>query len=143
MQITRAHLKDAVERQAWDLLDKLLETDASHIDDNALFTDTWGEWWGLLVHCCARRRLDGVRILMKHGASPDASTWGDCVPRTAREIAEQIEDETFLRLLEGEEEPVYVRKTEPAVPRFGEEDPVNRAGRIREQAGLVFPPEGS
>jgi hypothetical protein len=43
--ISRSQLKAACEQENWNLLDLLLETDATHLDDNALFTDTWGDWW--------------------------------------------------------------------------------------------------
>lgn len=41
-EVTRAHLKGAFDQENWDLLDKLLEIDSTRINDNDLFTDTWG-----------------------------------------------------------------------------------------------------
>jgi len=38
--VTRAHLKSACDQENWDLMDKLLEIDASKIDDHSLYTDT-------------------------------------------------------------------------------------------------------
>lgn len=39
--VSRSQLKAACEQENWDLLDLLLETDPTHLDDKALFTDTW------------------------------------------------------------------------------------------------------
>jgi hypothetical protein len=67
-EVTRAHLKSAFDQENWDLLDKLLEIDCSRINDNTLFTDTWGDWWGMLVEAVYRRSTDAVSVLLKHGA---------------------------------------------------------------------------
>lgn len=59
---TRAHLKAACEAKQWDLLDKLLEFDATLIDDNALYTDTWGTWYGMLVCAVVREAVAAQRF---------------------------------------------------------------------------------
>ncbi len=66
LKTTRVHLKNAVDNHNWDLLDKLLEIDNSQINDTSLYTDTWGEWWGLLVECIRNEQVEGVKILLKH-----------------------------------------------------------------------------
>jgi hypothetical protein len=40
--IYRSQLKTACEQENWDLLDLLLETEATHLNNKALFTETWG-----------------------------------------------------------------------------------------------------
>jgi hypothetical protein len=40
--IYRYQLKTACEQENWDLLDLLLETEATHLNNKALFTETWG-----------------------------------------------------------------------------------------------------
>ncbi len=45
-QVTRAHLKNALDQGNWDLLDKLLEIDNTPINDNDLFTDNVGRLVG-------------------------------------------------------------------------------------------------
>lgn len=137
--VTRAQLKAACEGRNWDLLDKLLELDPSGINDNALYTDTWGEWWGLLLEAVRIDSADGVRVLLKHGAARDASTWGDCAPCGALEAAKDKPE--ILALLQSHERPAYVRKTDPPLPADAspEEQTVNRQGEIRDEAGLVFP----
>ena len=136
--VTRAHLKTAFAAEQWDLLDKLLEIDNSSINDNALFTDTWGDWWGMLVEAVRRRSVDGVRVLLKHGAQRDLASWGDGVPFTAFEAAEDKPE--ILELLTSPKPPVYVRQTDPPLPESesAEEQAVNRQGAIRDHTGLVF-----
>src|SRR5260221_417424 len=63
----RSQLKAACDRQEWAFLDLLLERDATHINDHAVYTDTWGDWWGLLLECVYQGHADGVRVLLKHG----------------------------------------------------------------------------
>ena len=140
--VTRAHLKTAFAAEQWDLLDKLLELDSSRINDNALFTDTWGAWWGMLVEAVRRGSVDGVRVLLKHGAQRDLASWGDGVPFTAFEAAEDKPE--ILALLTSPKPPVYVRKTDPPLPEgeSAEEQAVHRQGEIRDRTGLVFQIDG-
>ncbi len=133
-QISRSQLKVACEQENWDLLDLLLATDATHIDDNALFTDTWGDWWGLLMEVIHRKSSDGVRVLLKHGANRNAGLWGDGMPQTPLEAAEgQLE---IVALLLDPARPAYSRKTDPPLPAV---DPAFDAlGCIRDETGLAF-----
>ena len=136
-RVTRAHLKSAVDNQQWDLLDLLLEHNASAIDDNALYTDTWGEWWGMLLQCCLRGYPDGVRVLLKHGAKRDAESWGDIgEPMTPKRAAR--DNPEILALLRSKKRPTYTRTSEPRLPKSLLNDPVNRQGEIRDRTGLVF-----
>lgn len=96
--VSRADLKSACEAENWDLLDKLLELDRALIDDNSLFTDTWGEWWGLLMEVIRRNSEDGLKVLLKHGANRELATWGDGIPHTPAEAAEGKEN--LLALLQ-------------------------------------------
>ncbi|MBX0327417.1 hypothetical protein K2Z83_06970 [Oscillochloris sp. ZM17-4] len=141
--VTRAHLRAACESQSWDLLDKLLEIDPSRIDDNALFTDTWGTWWGMLIAAIVDNSPAGVRVLLKHGACRDQATWGDCVPETALELAR--DKPAILALLQSDQTPTYVRETDPPLPEgeSPQDQATNRQGEIRDATGLVFqvPPE--
>lgn len=62
---TRAQFIHAVKTSSWDLLDLLLEEGSSQMDDNVLFTDGRGDWWGLLVQWkenAVERSLHGLRI---------------------------------------------------------------------------------
>lgn len=138
MVVTRAHLKSACDAKNWDLLDKLLEIDASKINDNALFTDTWGEWWGLLIECIGQNEIDGVKVLLKHGAKRDVGTWGDCDPCSPLQAAKDCPE--ILELLESPATPTFIRKTDPPLPAFEkfEDQAVNRQGEIRDASGLVF-----
>ena len=136
--VTRAHLKSACDQQNWDLLDRLLEIDASKIDDNALYTDTWGEWWGMLMAAIAVNSVDGVRVLLKHGADRECGTWGDCVPCSPVEAAKDKPE--ILALLQTPERPTYVRKSEPELPacESAEDQQINQQGAVRDASGLVF-----
>ena len=138
-QVTRAHLKAACEQHDWDLLDRLLDIDRSAIDDNALFTDTWGEWWGLLMQCVLRNQPDGVRVLLKHGADRTRGTWGDCLPLSPEDAA--AEGSEILALLQAPGRPTYTRTREPRLPKMdpAELAALERQARIRDQTGLVFP----
>lgn len=137
--VTRAHLKSAVENQNWDLLDKLLETDNSKINDTNLFTDTWGEWWGMLFHCVKRNYETGVKVLLKHGAKRSKGNWGDCIPMSPLEAAEELKHHGIVKLLKSKEKPVYERTTEPEIPELTEKDRrVNQQGDIADETGLVF-----
>ena len=137
-KVTRAHLKMACDQQNWDLLDKLLEIDNSQINDNALYTDTWGEWWGLLFQAIISDNVEGVKVLLKHGANRSVGNWGDCIPYTPLEIA--ADKPNILALLENPEKPDYQRKTEPNLPSVEsvEEQAINQQGKIRDATGLVF-----
>jgi hypothetical protein len=137
-KVTRGHLKCAVDQENWDLLDKLLEIDNSLINDNSLFTDTWGDWWGMLLEAVYKRSADGVRVLLKHGAQRDLARWGDGMSMTAMEAAE--DNPEILALLQNPAPPNFVRKTEPELPSadLSKATSVNRQGEIRDATGLVF-----
>lgn len=141
-KVTRGHLKHAFDQRHWDLLDKLLEIDSSRIDDNSLYTDTWGEWWGMLIEAARIRSVDAVRVLMKHGARSDATSWGDGMPHTAKEAAAGQPE--ILALLNKVDHAIFVRATDPVLPEA--ESPAERIvslqGEISESAGLVFQTEG-
>jgi len=139
--VTRAHLKNACDSKNWDLLDKLLEISAKHIDDKALYTDTWGEWWGLLLECVHRDYENGVKALLKHGANKDIGSWGDCVPISPHEAAADKPD--ILAILNAETRPDYIRQTDPPLPivETGTDRAVNQQGEVRSQTGMVFQTE--
>lgn len=86
-QVTCVHLKLACEQKNWDLLDKLLEIDNSQINDNALFNDTWGEWWGLLFQAIVHDSEDSVKVLLKYNANRDFGSWGVSISCSQRELA--------------------------------------------------------
>ncbi|MBR31040.1 MAG: hypothetical protein CMN77_06975 [Spirochaetaceae bacterium] len=137
IRITRAHLKSAVEEENWDLLDRLLEIDRKHIDDASYFTDTWGEWWGLLMECILREYETGVRVLLKHGADRAVGTWGDCIPQTPLEAAK--DNIAIAALLQEKGPPEYWRSSDPMIPELTVHDEkVNRQGEISEQTGMIF-----
>lgn len=139
--ITRAHLKSAVENQQWDLLDKMLELDASHINEKSYFTDNWGEWWGLLLECVRNGQEPGVRILLKHGADRRLGNWGDCLPETPLEAAAGKPE--ILALLKHKAAAAYKRKSDPPIPEPSAVDArVNLQGEIEKSTGMVFPVEG-
>lgn len=140
--VTRAHLKKACEQQNWDLLDKLLEIDDRYINDNALFTDGWGEWWGMLYECVQRGQLEGVRVLLARGAKRKVSAWGDGLALSVMELAANKPE--FLALLQSKEPVSYVRGSEPELPDglTAVDKAINRQGEIRDRTGLVFPHEG-
>lgn len=140
-KVSRGQLKHALDQANWDLFDKLLEVDSSSIDDNSMYTDDWGSWWGFLLHCIFADQVDGVRILLKHGADQSLASWGDGIPTTPLEAA--ADKAAILALLTAAEPPTYIRKTEPELPQLeSPEDPaVNRQGVVRDQTGMVFPAE--
>lgn len=134
--ISRSQLKAACEQQNWDLLDLLLEMNATHLDDNALFTDTWGDWWGLLMEVIYRKAPDGLRVLLKHGARRDTGRWGDGMPLSPLEAA--ADQPEILALLQDAARPTYIRQTDPPLPAV---DPAfDERGRIHDAKGLAFPP---
>ena len=137
-KVTRAHLKSACDAQNWDLFDKLLSIDNSAINDNAIYTDTWGEWWGFLIHCIYSDYVDGVKILLKHGVDKKKGTWGDCLPMSPIEVAKYRPH--ILKLLMSETKPEYNPLTDPVLPNlFSELDnKINNQGNIRDNTGLVF-----
>ena len=112
--VTRAHLKRACDEKAWDLLDKLLEIDRSHIDDKSLYTDTWGDWWGMLLECVYNNQIEGVRVLLSHGADRQIGRWGDGIPMSPIEAAAQ--KPAILALLTSQEPISYQRKNDPPLP---------------------------
>jgi hypothetical protein len=142
-QVTRAHLKNACDQQNWDLLDKLLEIDASHINDNALFTDTWGSWWGLLFEVVQRNAPDGVRVLLKHGAKRNVGSWGDGLHESPLEVAEG--KPAIMALLQEPQRPSYSRRSDPPLPSpeqaTADDRAVNRQGAVRDGTGLIFQTE--
>lgn len=132
--ISRSQLKAACEQENWDLLDLLLETDATHLDDNALFTDTWGDWWGLLMEVIYRKAPDGLRVLLKHGANRDTGRWGDGMPQSPLEAAEG--EPEILALLQDPARSSYSRQSDLPLPAA---DPAfDELGRIRDDTGLAF-----
>ena len=137
-KVTRAHLKTACDQQNWDLLDKLLEIDSSQINDNSLFTDTWGEWWGMLFETVRLGSVDGLKVLLKHGAERNLASWGDPGGNTPLEVAQDKPE--ILALLQAAEIPVYLRQTDPPLPDLlsPTEMAFNRQGELRESTGLVF-----
>ena len=137
--MTRADLKKACDQKAWDLLDKLLEIDRSHIDDKSLYTDTWGDWWGMLLECVYNNQINGVRVLLSHGADKAIGRWGDGIPQTALEAA--AEKPKILALLTQSEPIVYQRQSDPPLPQSlsKRDKEINQQGQIRDETGLVFP----
>jgi len=115
-RVTREQLKQAVIQKNWDLLDRLLEVDSSAINDNSLFQDSWGEWSGLLIQCVTKSQVDGVRILLKHGANPQLATWGEGEHTFPLAVAEKRKNELIYRLLCGLDKPVYQRSSDPPLP---------------------------
>ncbi len=140
-QVTRSHLKNACTAAQWDLLDKLLELDSTHINDKSFYTDSWGEWWGLLYSCVLREEADGVRVLLKHGADRTLGNWGDCIPFTPLELAQdERQNAEIVALLTAEQAPAYIRKSDPVIPTLSDHDQrVNHQGELRDETGLVFP----
>lgn len=141
--VTRAHLKRAVEQADWDLLDRLLELDPQLVNENNLFTDTWGTWYGALYECTIRQKLDGVRVLLKHGADPDLKCWGDCVPESPLEVAREGGFTELVDLLNGSVPAEYTRRTEPELPQeeSARDRVINRQGEIARATGLMFQEE--
>jgi len=143
LKVTRAHLKSAVDNQQWDLLDKLLEIDTSQINDNSLYTDTWGEWWGLLVECIRSEYIEGVKIVLKYKIKKKRGNWGDCIVYTPLEEAKMKKNQEIINLLKSKEKPTYIRKTDPKLPPLIKKDTIiNQQGEIRDTTGLIFPYEG-
>lgn len=139
MPVARAHLKRAIEEEHWDLLDKLLELDSSGVNDNSLFTDTWGTWFGALYWCVGRDLRSGVQILLKHGADPHLQCWGDCLPLSPLDLAQEGSKTSLLPLLTGAEPAAYERKTDPEIPPETARDrAVNRQREIADATGLMF-----
>ncbi len=137
--VTRAQLKAACDAHHWDLLDLLLEADSAQIDDPALYTDSWGLWWGLLMETVRNDAIDGVTVLLKHGAQRDLASWGDGMAHTPVDIAQ--DKPAILALLQAAERPTYIRATDPPLPDSESPDAgaIDRQGAIRDQTGLVFP----
>ncbi|MEM9282298.1 MAG: hypothetical protein AAGA96_10755 [Verrucomicrobiota bacterium] len=139
--VTRAHLKNACEKRQWDLLDKLLELDVSGINDKSLFTDTWGSWWGMLLECVLQKQVDGVRVLLAHGADRELAMWGDGFLTTPREAAENQPE--ILALLDADVV-TYKRRNDPPLPteESDRDRAINRQGEVRDGTGLVLPLDG-
>jgi hypothetical protein len=111
------------------------------IDDNALYTDDWGEWWGMLLECVYRGQPDGIRVLLKHGADKELASWGDCIPISPFEAAQ--DKPVILKLLQAETPHDYTRKTDPPLPtkETAADRALNQQGKIRNKTGLVFSPK--
>lgn len=140
--MSRGLLKKAVEESNWDLLDKLLEMDHSLVNDNSMFTDGWGEWWSMLYHCSALGEVDGVKVLLKHGAKRKLSAWGDGLCLSPKEIAKENGHHEIVRLLQSKARPEYQRKTEPEIPAETEQERVvSRQREVADQTGLMFQTE--
>jgi hypothetical protein len=140
--MSRGLLKKAVEEKNWDLLDKLLELDNSHVNDNSMFTDTWGEWWSMLYHCVLHNKVVGVKVLLKHGAKRKQRSWGDGMCLSPKEVAEEKGYHKILSLLQSKARPEYHRKTDPEIPEeTDKERRVNRQREVANETGLVFNPD--
>jgi hypothetical protein len=132
--VLRSHLKAACDNRDWDLLDKLLEMDRSAIDDNSMYTDTWGEWWGMLSECVRKKQKQGVHVLLSRGANPDLESWGDCIPTSPKAMA--MNDPNLAPLFsEGIE--CYKRETEPELPKTALTE-FDRQGELRDKHGFFF-----
>jgi hypothetical protein len=136
--VTRAHLRNACVTRNADLLDRLLEIDASKIDDKQLFTDDWGSWWGLLVEAICASWTDGVKVLLKYNANRHAETWGDGQIISALEHAAGQPE--ILALLQNPNRPEFQRGSNPPLPEdcTAEDAAVNRQGEVADRTGLVF-----
>ena len=138
MQITRAHLRKAVMEGHWDLLDRLLEIDSSAINDNSLFTDTWGLRWGLLMECVRQDQVTGVSILLQHGANRGLSSWGDGQTSSPLSVARDRKNSEIEGLLSGSKVAQYTRFCDPPVPPLDETDQaINRKGELLKSKGLI------
>lgn len=111
--MSRGLIVKAIRERNWDLLDKILENDNSHINDAKLFTDDWGEWWAPLYECCLGNQVDGVRVLLKHGAKRKQRAWGDGMCSSPLEVAEEKGYHEIVKLLRSKTRPSYQRKTDP------------------------------
>lgn len=141
---TRAQLVRAVKTASWDLLDRLLAEDSRHLDDNALFGDDWGDWWGMLLQCVYDDEIEGVRVLLAHGARRDLVRWGDAgyPPHTPLEAAlEGRRAPAIVALLQDPQRPLYHRgaMTVTAPEPTCRDAALNRQGEIRDETGLIFP----
>ena len=114
IQVTRELLRKACKTENWNFLDKLLETDNSMIDDEFMFSDIYGDYWGLLMECIYRNSSEGVTILLKHGANREIGRWGDNSPQSPHEAA--AENLLIIQLLETAEPPKYHREKDPKIP---------------------------
>ena len=140
--MSRGLLKKAVEEENWDLLDKLLELDNSLVNDKSMFTDDWGEWWSMLYECCLLNKIDGVKVLLKHGAKRKLNAWGDGLCLSPEEVAEDKGHQEILGLLRSKARPEYQRQSDPEIPEETERDKaMKRQREIADQTGLVFNPE--
>jgi len=135
--VTRAHLKNAVDNKDWDLLDLLLETDNSRIDDNSLFTDDWGDWWGMLMQCIFTNKITGVHILLKHGVNTSKGSWGDGIAMSPLEAAEKYPK--ILALLKGDIPAEYNRSKDVKLPELTEADlELIKQGENKDKNGFFF-----
>jgi hypothetical protein len=145
--ITVGHLKEACSAANWDLLDYLLELDNAQVNYNSMYTDTWGEWWAMLLDVVYRGEVDGVRILLKHGADPALESWGDCLPRSAREVVTERkmsapDNPSWKRmddLFSGREKAAWSRSCDPKIPPLGEAGRhSNDRQNLADDTGLQF-----
>ena len=140
--VSRALIKQAIEERDWDLLDKLLDNDNSHVNDAKLFTDDWGEWWAPLYECCLGDQVEGVRVLLMHGAKRKQRAWGDGMCSSPLELAEEKGYHEIVELLRSKSRPTYVRTSDPPIPPLTNDDSaLHGQSEITEKTGLVFPLE--
>ena len=139
--VERHHLKNACQNSQWDLLDKLLELDNSLVNDNSMFSDSWGQYWGMLYELILRNEVEGIQVLLKHDANPREKSWGDGMNLSCLELAEGKVD--ILRILKskGNRSALYTRTSEPEWPmlKSKSDEEFNRKGRLKDKYGLVFP----
>lgn len=142
MKVSRAKLVYAVDENDWDLLDLLLENDKNFINDNALFTDDWGSWWGMLFECVRQNKPEGVKVLLKHGAKKSVREWGDGFQRSPLELAEEKKNKEIIDLLTGKTKAEYTRKADVTIPdKLLRESEMDAQDELRNKTGLVFNPK--
>ncbi len=136
-----------------DLLDLLLEKDDQNINNNSMFTDTWGEWWGLLFQMVLNRSVEGVSLLLKNGAEPPIKNWGDCIEMAPVELAHDLLDKAenqkdinilkdIIELLQNPDSARYIRKTNPPIPELTDKErAIDRAADVQANTGLRFQDE--
>lgn len=136
--VTRAGLKACCEQGRWDQLDQMLARDATLIDDDALFTDGWGLWWGMLFEAAAQGAVDGVRVLLRHGAQRDRGCWGDGEAMSPAQAAQ--DHPAVLALLQAPPAVEPPRAADPAWPpgEPAQAQALQRQAELRQRTGLVF-----
>ena len=95
----------------------------------------------MLYHCCLVNEVDGVKVLLKHGAKRKLNAWGDGLCLSPKQVAKEKGYHEILSLLQSKARPEYQRKTEPEIPPESDRDrAVNRQREVADQTGLVFNP---